>query len=404
VIVFVLGLPVCARAESMTRAQALTAARAHNPEIRALSAAIASARGDVTTAGKWTNPELTVAPGFRSSNPGGDQFHSVGELKQEFLFPGKRDLQVAVAQKNMAVQELALTAFQYQLDGRVRRAYDTLFLAGGAIKVRERRLALAQQFVEAAKKKVEAGVSNEFESTRAEVDVVRAQKALRDARVVAAGARGALNALLGRDPLSGLEVTDSTAVNFPLPDAATLLANIEKNNPSLRVQDMTVEHAGLAVELERKLRSPDFMLGPSVEYLKDEQTYDLTIAFPIPLWDQRKGEIATATAEQARAVAERDLLRTEILADAGAAYESTAGALESMALFTPDLRTRMSAAMDAAAQGYREGRVTLLTYIEIQRTFFEMQSDYIDAVQSLIDARAALETAAGVPLDQLMGR
>jgi cobalt-zinc-cadmium efflux system outer membrane protein len=290
------------------------------------------------------------------------------------------------------------------LDGRVRRAYDTLFLAGGAIKVRERRLALAQQFVEAAKKKVEAGVSNEFESTRAEVDVVRAQKALRDARVVAAGARGALNALLGRDPLSGLEVTDSTAVNFPLPDAATLLANIEKNNPSLRVQDMTVEHAGLAVELERKLRSPDFMLGPSVEYLKDEQTYDLTIAFPLPLWDQRKGEIATATAEQARAVAERDLLRTEILADAGAAYESTAGALESMALFTPDLRTRMSAAMDAAAQGYREGRVTLLTYIEIQRTFFEMQSDYIDAVQSLIDARAALETAAGVPLDQLMGR
>jgi hypothetical protein len=30
-----------------------------------------------------------------------------------------------------------------------------------------------------------------------------------------------------------------------------------------------------------------------------------------------------------------------------------------------------------------------------------MQADYVDAMQGLIDARAALETAAGVPLEQL---
>src|SRR5262249_44722850 len=156
------------------------------------------------------------------------------------------------------------------------------------------------------------------------------------------------------------------------------------------------------VELERKLRRPDFMVGPSVEYLKDEQTYDLGISLPLPLWDQRKGEIATASAEKERAVAERDRLRQEVLADAGSAYELTAAALESLTLFTPDLRARLNAAIDAASRGYQEGRVTLLAYLEMQRTFFDTQSDYIDAVQSLIDARAALESAAGVSLETLL--
>jgi cobalt-zinc-cadmium efflux system outer membrane protein len=394
--------PVCALADSLTREQAVTEARAHNPEIRSLAAAIASARGDVTTAGKWTNPELTVAPGFRTSDAGGDQFHAVAELRQELLFPGKRDLRVAVAQKNVAVQELALTAFQYQLDARVRRSYDALYLAQRAITLHERRLALAHEFVAAAQKKVAAGTTSEFEATRAEADVVRAEKTLRDARVAQATARGSLNALLGREPIAALEVTDSTRIDFSLPDEATFLARVEKENPGLRVQDMTIEQAKLTVELERKLRMPDFTLGPNIEYLKDEQTYDLGVSLPLPLWDHRKGEIATATAEQERALAERDRLRSEILSDAGAAYASTAGALESLALFTPDLRARMNAAIDAAAQGYREGRVTLLTYIEIQRTFFEMQSDYIDAMQALIDARAALETAAGVSLESLI--
>jgi cobalt-zinc-cadmium efflux system outer membrane protein len=393
-----LALPV--HADTLTRAQAIAEAQTKNPEIRSLNAAIASARGDVTAAGKWANPELTLAPGVRVTN-GSDEFHSVAELKQELLFPGKRDLRVAVAEKDVAAQQIALTAFQNELAARVRRAYDTLFLASGAVKLRERRLALAQEFVAAAKKRVDDGVASDFETTRAEIDMVRAQKSLRDARVQAAASRGNLNALLGRDPLTDIEVTDSTRLDLQLPDESTLLARIAEENPGLRVQTMAIERAGLSLELEHKLRMPDFTLGPSIEYLKDEQTYDLSVSLPLPLWDRRKGEIATAAAEQERALAERDRLRQEILADASAAYQTTAGALESLSLFTPDLRARLNSALDAAAQGYRDGRVTLLSYIEMQRTFYEMQADYVDAMQGLIDARAALETAAGVPLEQL---
>jgi cobalt-zinc-cadmium efflux system outer membrane protein len=395
-------LPLCASADTLTRAQAIAEAQAHNPEVRSLNAAIAAARGDVTTARKWSNPELTVAPGFRSSDAGGDQFHSIAELRQELLFPGKRELRVAVAQKNVAMQEIALLAFQNQIAARVRRAYDTLFLAVGAVGVRERRLRLARDFAEAARKRVESGVASELETTRADVDFVRAQKGLRDAQAQSASARAALNALLGRDAPGALEVTDSTNVDFPLPQQDSLFARITRVNPGLRAQLLAVDRAAAVLALERKLRSPDFMVGPSIEYLKDEKTYDLGISFPLPLWDQRKGEIATAAAEQERAVAEREKLRQEILADATAAYESTASALETLTLFTPELRQRLNAAMDAAAGGYREGRITLLSYLEMQRTFFETQSDYIDAIQSLIDARAALETAAGVSLETLM--
>ncbi|HET6347815.1 MAG TPA: TolC family protein [Candidatus Krumholzibacteria bacterium] len=386
----------------LSRAQAVDEARTHSPEIRALNAAIASARGDAVAAAKWNNPELGLAPGMRVINPGGNEFHGVVELKQEILFPGKRDLRRAVADKNVAIQELALAGFQNQLATEVRHLYDTFSISTRAVKLYERRVAVSREFLEAARKKVSAGVGSQIEATRAEVDVVNAQKTLRDGQAQAATARAALNTLLGRDPLAGLELADSASVNFDLPPADTLMARIVAANPALRVQQMAAERAGLAVESERKERLPDFIIGPSIEYLKDEQTYDFSIAFPLPLWDHRSGEIAAATAEKDRALAEHDKLKQEILRDAGAAYESTAAAREALSLITPDLRARLVTAMDESARGYAEGRMTLLAYVEMQRTFYEMQTNYIESLQNLIDARAALETAAGVPLETLV--
>ena len=386
----------------LTLGAAIRLALEDNPEIRVLSADIASARGDVTTAKTWQNPEVSVSPGFKTiRDPSTTEFHGDFGLEQTFEWPGKRALRRAVAEKSVTVRQLALTGFRSQLAIQVRRAYYTLLATREVMTLREQRLTLARSFVDAARKKVEGGFAPEFEATKAEVEVVGAQKSLREAQAQQDAARVALNALMGRKPTERLTVAGALDSTIKLPAQSTLLEQALARNPVVKIQEAEAERTGLSLHSIRKSRLPDFKVGPSVEYTRDEQTVGFGVSLPLPFWDKKKGEIATATAEQEKALAELDKLKREILRDVTTAAQNLTAATESIAFYTPALRDKLKAALDAAAQSYSEGRMPLLLYLESQRTYFDTQADYFETLQKLFETQAELESALGVPLNQL---
>jgi len=386
----------------LTLDAAIRLALDNNPDIRVLAADIASARGEVTTARTWQNPEISVAPGFKTiRDPSVTEFHGDFGLEQTFEWPGKRALRRAVAEKNVAVRQLALAGFRSQLAIQMRRVYFTLLATRGVVELREQKLTLVKSFVEAAQKKVEGGFAPEFEATKAQVEVVGAQRVLREAQARHDAARVALNALMGRKPTETLIVTGALGDGVALPNQSTLLEQALVQNPSVKVQEAEAERTGLSLQSIRKSRLPDFKVGPSVEYTREEQIVGFGLSLPLPLWDKKKGEIATATAAQEKAMAELDKLRREILRDVTTASQNLTAAKESLAFYTPALRDKLKAALDAAAQNYAEGRMPLLLYLESQRTYFDTQADYFETLQKLFEAQAELESAAGASLDQL---
>jgi outer membrane protein TolC len=100
-------------------------------------------------------------------------------------------------------------------------------------------------------------------------------------------------------------------------------------------------------------------------------------------------------------LAELEKLRREILRDVATTSQNLTAAKESLAFYTPALRDKLKTALDAAAQNYSEGRTPLLLYLESQRTYFDTQADYFETLQKLFEAQAGLESAIGVPLNQL---
>ncbi len=386
----------------LTLDAAISLALESNPDIRVLSADIASARGEVTTAKTWQNPEISVAPGFKTiRDPSTTEFHGDFGVEQTFEWPGKRALRRAVAEKNVAVRQLALVGFRSQLAIQVRRAYFTLLATRGVVELREQRLTLAKSFVEAAKKKVEGGFAPEFEATKAEVEVVGAQRVLREAQARHDAARVTLNSLMGRKPTEPLIVTGVLGDGVAMPDQFTLLDKALAQNPAVKIQEAEAERTGLSLQSIRKSRLPDFKVGPSLEYTREEQTVGFGLSLPLPLWDKKKGEIATATAAQEKALAELDKLRREILRDVTTASQNLTAAKESLAFYTPALRDKLKTALDAASQSYSEGRMPLLLYLESQRTYFDTQADYFETLQKQFETQAELESALGVPLNQL---
>ena len=388
---------------AVTLEAAIRLAQADNPEIRVLTADIAAARGEATTVKTWQNPELSVAPGFKTVRDQSDtQFHGDFGLEQTFEWPGKRALRRAVAEKNIAVRQLALDGFRAQLAIQVRRVYHALLAAREVVRLREQRLDLARSFVAAAKKKVEGGFAPEFEATKAEVEVVGAQKNLREAQAQQDTARVTLNALMGRAPTNPLTVAGALDGNLQVPDQSRLMEQALLRNPVVKVQEAEAERTGLSLQSIRKSRLPDFKVGPSLEYTRDEQIVGFGLTLPLPLWDNKNGEVASATAAQEKTLAELDKLRREILGDVTAAAQNLMAANDSLAFYTPDLRNKLKTALDAAEQGYTEGRTPFLLYLEAQRTYFDTQADYFDTLQKTFAAQAELEAAIGVPLNQLL--
>jgi len=211
-----------------------------------------------------------------------------------------------------------------------------------------------------------------------------------------------LNVLMGRAPTESLTVAGTLDGNLQVPDQSRLMDQALLRNPVVKVQEAEAERTGLNLQSIRKSRLPDFKVGPSLEYTRDEQIVGFGLTLPLPLWDNKKGEVASATAAQEKALAELDKLRREILGDVATAVQNLSAAKDSLAFYTPDLRDKLKASLDAAAQGYAEGRTPLLLYLEVQRTYFDTQADYFDTLQKIFAAQAELESAIGVPLNQLL--
>ena len=399
-------IPALLAASSVAAAETLQEVTAEalrkNPELQVFEQSIVAAKGKVTTARTFSNPELTVAPGLKRTSDVGatsDEFHGDFAVSQLFKFPGKRALEIAIEQGNVQLTDLAREAFRFQLTAKVRRAFYDFLAAKQIERSRRDQVGSAQLFVESAKKRAEAGYASDFESVKSQADLITATKALLQAEGRVSVARVTLNALMGRTPSAPLEIIGKLTGVQPRGSLADYLALAFARNPGIRTQVRQAEIAGLTLRATRFGRRPDFSVGPSLEYTRSEQILGLSATVALPLWDQKKGEIQTATAEQRKALAELEKTRAEVSAEVAKAAVNLEIAKAQLALYSPAFIDRLKAVMSQAEQAYAQNTTTLIIYLDAKRTYFDTLADYYDALGNVAQSRADLESAVGVPLE-----
>ncbi|MDD2765488.1 MAG: TolC family protein [Opitutaceae bacterium] len=389
-------------AGKLTLTSAISEALAQSPALRVIEADIESARGEVLTAQLKPNPELSFRPALHRVREGDSttrEFKGDIGLSQTFLFPGKRELLVSIAERNVELRRLAIDGLRFQLTAAVRKAFYELLAAQNIVELRRQQLESAQTFQQAAAKRAESGYASDFEAVKSQGDVINARKLLGAAEGDIAAARVELNSLLGRDPSAVLEASgtlDDAVAEWSLPDLLTLAL---ADNPSLRVQAMQAEIAGLNLRRARLARKPDFSVGPSLELSKSEQILGLSATVPLPSKNYGRGEVLIATAEQRKILAETEQLRREITGAVTKAATQLHTARSQLALYSPAYLDQLKAVVAQAERSYAQNITSLLIYLEAKRTYFDTLADYYEAVAAVASSRAALESAVGVPLE-----
>ena len=382
---------------AFTREQAVRYALSHSPLITAAQERIAAARGSLQSAGALPPPEVNIGPSF-----GGD-VGQVPIVTQTIEISGRRGARSGVARGELRTTQRETDVTRLDLARDVSRSYYDLAQSQQSLVLFNEVADIVRRTRDSVKKQVEVGalpaqdlIKAETELARAESDVVRAQTEVAIRQV-------ALNTVIGREATSAILASEPIALAIVPTDRPTLLAQAASRRPELAAAESRIISARENVRLQRADYRPDLTVSllqntsvTSREFLNPRAT-GLGLGFVFPLFDtgRIRGRVRQAEAVVREQEANRNQVRLTVLRDVGEAYARVKSTELLARRYEQDIVPRSQDLLNKAQFGYDRGGTTLLEYLEAQRTYRNVRSEYLGVLGDNARARAELERASG---------
>jgi outer membrane protein, heavy metal efflux system len=378
-------------------------ALAQNPELKFYEAEIGAAKAGRKTAGLLANPEFNGSVGQKTLRGSGLSSEGVAwsvSVLQPFEWPGRIGLRKAIANRDIELAELGYERFKIALAGRVRAlAFGVLATqekAATAREVADRFQALREVLVQ----RDPAGLTPLLETRVIEATELTMQHKASEATLATQAALLELNQLRGVAPEAHLSIA-STDLSFrPAGTAESLVALARTNNFDLRLRAVELRQQGFRVELAKNDRFPAIAIGPTIEEERAgdrERIIGVGVSLPLPLWNRNKGNIETAAARQVQAEVSLNVMEREIhrkVVEAALTYETK---LREMTRWRPDSVQHFREAAEVADRHYRLGAVPISTYVELQKQYLEAVESLLDTKKEALEAARNLELLTGLP-------
>ncbi len=402
-----LGLATRARAEGpFTAAQLAEQVVKANPELRIYEQALASARAEVRTAGKPSVPAFQGEAGqIRSKNLDGSL---AGEgavwsasVQQTFEWPGRLALRKAIANADVRLAELGLARFRQALSGRAREL--ALGMSGEEEKARVAR-EVADRFHalrEVLVQRDPAGVTPLLEIRILEATELSLRRRAADHELAASGQRLELNLLRGAAPDAALPVAWQAPALREAPSSQGLLMAASTNNLDLQARLADMAQQGLRAKLARNERWPAISINPTFAE-EHGSTVDrfmkVGVSVPLPLWRSNASNVAAAEAREKQATAALEAARREVELKVLTSAQRYASRRDEMSRWRDDSVKAFREAAELADRHYRLGAVPATTYVELQKQYLEAVETLLDTRRDALSAAIDLEQATGLRL------
>jgi cobalt-zinc-cadmium efflux system outer membrane protein len=326
-------------------------------------------------------------------------------LLLELEIRGQRSIrrQAAAAAFSRTEWEIAFQEQTVAVD--VVRAYAALVYRQEKLKLIEETLALNTTLVADVRRLIDLGKLRS-------VDLIQAQSEVIDVRDQAGAGREAVTAAR-QDLLRVLGAAEAVfAVDGALDaagwslDGASLTELALTRRADLKARQMAVGEAGAATRLAVANRSGNPTVGTVYTYDPSRvSSLGVQVNVPIPVLNNRRGEIAQAEAEQAVAIAQLQQAEVAVKLDVTVALAKLAAATQRAELTKtknlPELRQAV-ADMEKLFEAGDPG-VDARQMIDVRRKLLRARDGYLDALWSVRQARIDVAAATGEPALELAG-
>jgi len=385
---------------TITLADALTLAVSHNPGLAAFPHELRAADARALQAGLRPNPELEIeieefaGRGGRSEFDGAETTIRIG---QPIELGGKRAKRVRVARLDKELSQWDYASARLDVIRDTTLAFIGVVAAQDRVALARKVVELSQQAHAAVAQRIEAGRDPPVDELRASVVLSTSRIALLKAEKALQAARRNLAAVWGGRAAFERAADDLDAIAPPalLRDTAAAIVA----NPDIARWETQEHRQRAALRLEKAKAVPDVTLDGGVQ--RFEETDDAALVFgltvPIPLFDRNQGGIREAVAELGKTRKQYEAVQVRMRAALSEATSALAAADEEVTILRDDVLPKAEQAFATAEEGYRQGKFDYLYVLDTQRTLFETQAGYIDAVEAYHRAQAEVRRLVGEP-------
>jgi cobalt-zinc-cadmium efflux system outer membrane protein len=389
----------------ITLRQALALALMKNPELAVFSWEARAREAQALQARLLPNPELDVEVenfGGTGFFGGLDEAETTVQLGQLVELGGKRS-----KRKRAAALDQDLAGWDYEI-GRIQvftetsKAFVDVLVAQKRTELNEESVRLAEQVLDVVAERLRAGKVSPIDEIKARVALSarliekgRAEDELAAARKVLTAAWG------GTAPT--FSAAQGDLERSPEIPSFEALSERMADNPEMARWLVEIERRRASLEMERAGRFPDVTLSGGVRYLDptDDWAFVAGLSIPIPVFDRNQGATLEAQYRVAKAEEQRRALHSQVRVALAGIYQRLFSARNEAISLKNDLLPWARSAFEATGEGFRQGKFGFLDVLDAQRTFFEAQARYTEALAVLQKAIADAESLLGEPLDEI---
>lgn len=391
----------------VTLGQAVTAALAGNPGLRSFQFELKAQHARRDAAALRPAPELGLElENFLGTGEyrGADSLEATLALSQVVELGGKRQARIDAAEAGLNLVDAERQAAQLDVLAEVTRSFIEAATWQERLELARRGVALAEQGVLAAQRRINAGRSPDTELDRAQVALDRARLGERRAAAELKAAYRLLSATWGSaEPLINGEPFDSVQASLldlpPVPGFGELASRLETNPDFLRfASEARLRDA--EIRLASSLRKPDLTLGGGIRRFQDTRDEALVAFISVPLFAGRNTRPLIAEAEAGRGLV--DARKEAALASARAAlyqlHQALSVAVAEVQTLKQDVLPRAEKALRGTEYAHQRGRYGYLELADAQAEYLDLQMALIDAAADAHRLRVEIERLSNAPL------
>jgi cobalt-zinc-cadmium efflux system outer membrane protein len=244
---------------------------------------------------------------------------------------------------------------------------------------------ISRQSIDAVDNLVRAGQASGADLLQAEIESETADVLSQTSEHVVEGAWRRLAASLGTPDRPFARVEGSLEDRAPLAEYETIVARTVAASPQLAAAVTEVDRARWAVERARVEAVPNVTAQAQLQYDygSENAVAGVQIGLPLPIYNQNQGGVQEAMGELREAEYAAQRMELSIERELAQAYQDYVTARIRAERYAVDILPRAADTLELTRNGYRNGQFTFVQFLTAQRTYFQTNLTYLDALSEM---------------------
>lgn len=388
----------------ITLDEALRLALQHNHALEAARSTILQSQALETTANLRPNPVLSwdaqFLPIFQPDQFTADFIDSQSQfdlgLSYTYEIGGKRQHRLRAARDVTAATRSTVADNERTLSFNVGQQFVAAVLAESEVEFTAQDLESFQKSVDISETRYKAGAISEGDLLKIKLQLLQFQNDVLSAKLAKIQALSALRQLLGFESVPDDYDVEGKLEYVPVHASLDdLKALALRTRPDLRAAQQNVTAAQSAAALAEVNRKRDLTTTFTYSHVSATNTAAIFFNIQLPIFDRNQGEIARTR----YVITQNQQLASEtsqqVFTDVVNAYQNLRTSEQIVELYEGGYVDQAIKSRDISEYAYKRGAVSLLDYLDSERTYRANQLAYRQALASYMTALEQMRQAEG---------